>query len=68
MLFRGGSYVTSPPATMTVIGRLNGQPVLGAGQVGSGSVVFLGDVNGIEGVPQPLTDNIFDFLCTGNSP
>jgi hypothetical protein len=37
---------------------------LGVLEFGRGVVVFLGDVNTLQRVPQPLTDNIYDFLVS----
>ncbi len=45
-----------------------GAPVLAATEYGAGRIVFYGDLNSLEGVPQPLIDNIFRWLgdlCSG---
>jgi hypothetical protein len=39
-----------------------GAGVLGILNHGKGTVVFLGDTNTLQVVPQPLTDNLFKFL------
>ena len=39
-----------------------GAGVLGVVEHGRGVVVFIGDINTLQFLPQPLTDNIFDFL------
>jgi len=38
---------------------------MGIVHVGAGKVFFLGDVNGLEAVPQPFADNLFDFMLAG---
>ena len=39
-----------------------GAAVLGVVEFGRGVVVFIGDINTLQFLPQPLTGNIFDFL------
>jgi len=43
-------------------GEPSGSAALGVMTVGSGRIAFIGDVNGIEVVPQPFTSNLFDWL------
>lgn len=43
-------------------GEPEGAGVLGILEFGRGVVVFLGDVNTLQTLPQPLTDNLFKFL------
>ena len=45
-------------------GEPEGAAVLGVLEFGRGVVVFLGDVNTLQRVPQPLTGNIYDFLVS----
>lgn len=63
-----GSAVTAAPATTQVLGTLAGLPVMGIMSVGLGQVFFIGDINGIETVPQPFTDNLFGYMLAGAIP
>jgi hypothetical protein len=47
-------------------GEPEGAAVLGVLEFGRGVVVFLGDVNTLQRVPQPLTDNIYNFLVSSD--
>lgn len=48
-------------------GEPAGAGALGIMPFGSGSIVFLGDTNALENLPQPLTSNILDFFCPAQS-
>jgi hypothetical protein len=43
-------------------GEPSGAPVMGVMRFGKGQIFFIGDTNGIEGVPQPLVDNLLRFV------
>jgi hypothetical protein len=42
-------------------------PVMGILDPADGVVVFLGDTNTLEAVPQPLVDNLMRFFCNGTN-
>ena len=58
--FIAGSYLaTGASADVQVLGRLpGGEAVMGVLPKGAGKVFFIGDVNGIQQVPQPLVQNL----------
>lgn len=60
--YGGGSAVTSAPPDFMTLGWLAGLPPMGIMPVGLGQLFFIGDVNGIERVPQPFVDNLFGFM------
>jgi hypothetical protein len=62
-----GSIVTAYPSTATILGSLSGLPVMGVMSFGLGQLFFIGETNGIQQVPQPLVNNLFNFLLTGAS-
>lgn len=43
-------------------GESTGSAALGVMSFGSGRIVFMGEMNGIESVPQPFTDDLFGWL------
>jgi len=58
-----GSVLMSYPSGATILGWLSsGAPVLGCMTYGAGKIVFIGDTNGVETVPQPFTDNYLGWL------
>ncbi len=46
------------PAVQVLGWLASGEPVMGVLERGSSKIFFLGDVNGIEQVPQPLVSNL----------
>ena len=63
MEFVMGSVLEEPvPPKVKVLGRLDtGQAVMGVLAHARAKVFFLGDVNGMELVPQPLVDNLITW-------
>lgn len=60
----GGAVVAAPPSA-TTLGFIGGTPVMGIMSFGSGQVFYVGDTNGIEGVPQPFVDNLLGYMLGG---
>jgi hypothetical protein len=60
-----GSFVTGAPAAATMLGFFGGAPVMGITPFGEGRVFFLGDTNGIQGVPQKFVMNLVTFMLMG---
>lgn len=60
LFYNGGAIVDAGyPSTVHILGWLStGEPVMGVVDHGVANVFFLGEVNGIESVPQPLVDNL----------
>lgn len=60
--FNAGSALSGPiPTGVTVLAWLDAEqtlPIMGTRAHPTGRVFFLGDVNGLEEVPQPLVDNL----------
>ena len=55
----GGTMLTAGhPGTVRTLARFGGLPVMGLVQGWAAKVLFLGDVNGLETVPQPFVDQL----------
>jgi len=55
----GSTLTDSNPASVQVLGRLaNGKAVMGLVTMPDSRVFFMGDMNGIQLMPQPLVDNL----------
>ena len=65
LTYLAGSLVTRAPTGATMLGFHSGQPVMGEMPFGYGRVFFIGETNGIEGAPQPLTSNLLAFMLNG---
>jgi PKD repeat protein len=64
-----GTYLDLNDNDVKDIGEPVGAAALGTMQHGSGTIVFLGDTNALESVPQPITENIYNFFTSKvNSP
>jgi PKD repeat protein len=64
-----GTYLDLDDDGVKDIGEPVGAGALGTMQHGSGTIVFLGDSNALQSVPQPITENIYNFFTTNlNSP
>jgi hypothetical protein len=62
----GQAVAPLPPGPGMIIGWLPGTiPVMGVTQHGNARVFFVGDVNGLQLVQQPFTDNLLNWLLTG---
>jgi hypothetical protein len=68
LIFAAGAAITSAPPQFLVLARLARMPVMGIMSVGLGEVFYLGDTNGIEGVPQPFVDNLLARMTAGARP
>ena len=66
--YPGGSIVTTAPSSATMLGFVSGLPVMGIMPFELGQVFFLGDMNLLEGVPQPLVNNLFGYMLAGARP
>jgi hypothetical protein len=62
-----GSVISSEKYEFLPLATLNGNTVMASYQYASSPVFILGDVNGIESVPQPLTDNLVNWMSQGCS-
>ena len=60
-----GSLVTRAPTGATMLGFHSAQPVMGVMPFGYGRVFFIGETNGLQQVPQPLTSNLVAFMLSG---
>lgn len=61
--YNAGSFIRNPdPARMTVLGWVNTNAVMGILNHPSAKIFFIGDINGLEGMPQPFTGNLFNWL------
>ena len=63
LLYNAGATVAAGyPSTVHILGWLStGEPVMGVVDHGTANIFFIGDVNGIESVPQPLVDNLINW-------
>ena len=59
----GGAYVSAfDPEDVEILGWLDGEvPVMGLIKSYRAKVFFMGDTNGIEGIPQPFVDNLLEW-------
>jgi hypothetical protein len=53
-----GSFLSETGASIEVLGRVGGQGVMGLLNGRAAKVFFIGDVNGIQTMPQPFVDNL----------
>jgi hypothetical protein len=61
--FIAGSYLSGPAAGVTTLGSLpTGEAVMGIVGGHTAKIFWIGDVNGLEEVPQPLTKNLVDWM------
>ena len=61
--YNAGSFVRNPdPARLTVLGWVNTNAVMGIVRHPVARIFFIGDINGIEGMPQPFMGNLFNWL------
>ncbi|UCD23642.1 MAG: hypothetical protein JSW51_11470 [Gemmatimonadota bacterium] len=58
-----GAYVSAADSNyVEILGWLEGEiPVMGPIKSHRAKIFFMGDTNGIEGIPQPLVDNLLDW-------
>ena len=63
--YRNGSIITAAPAGFRELASVDGLPAMGLVRFGLGEVFIIGDTNVLEGVPMPLTDNLFHFMLAG---
>ena len=63
LYYNAGAIVDAGyPSTVHILGWLStGEPVMGVVDNGTANIFFIGDVNGIESVPQPLVDNLINW-------
>lgn len=63
LFYNAGAVVEAGyPSTVHILGWLStGEPVMGVVDHGTANIFFLGEVNGIESVPQPLVDNLISW-------
>ncbi len=63
--YSAGSVLTNDPEGVTVLGTVSDYPVMGILTYGPSRVFFIGDINALQDVPQPLVTNVFQWLATG---
>ena len=59
-----GSYIESAAPGVELLGWVEGKPVMAVVETGSSRSFFLGDVNGLQRVPQPFTDNLITWILS----
>jgi hypothetical protein len=57
-LFGGTTLAAEYPSTVQILARFGGLPIMGVVHGQAARVLFLGDVNSLETVPQPFVDNL----------
>jgi hypothetical protein len=59
-----GSYIASATSDVELLGWVDGLPVMAALESRRSKRLFLGDVNGLQRVPQPFTDNLIAWMMS----